>query len=87
MDWIAAYPNPFSSQLFLQFSMDQDAPVRIVMRDVLGRLVLEQQMDAVAGIQNVELRFNQIQSGSYILEVIRMDNGQRINRQFIKSTE
>jgi len=72
----AAYPNPASDYLQLEYSHDQSADVRISLVDALGkRTVISNVSNQSAGEKTLQIDFNKygLTSGVYILN-IRIDN-------------
>ena len=73
---VIAYPNPFSSNITFDFTLDQPAPTRLTFYDVWGRVALRAfHGDRMVGAHSVTLDASELASGAYIavLEV----SGQR----------
>ncbi|NBC17091.1 MAG: T9SS type A sorting domain-containing protein [Bacteroidetes bacterium] len=75
----AAYPNPFQGQTTLRYTLAQGGPVRLVVYDVLGRMVAVL-VDEVqrAGTQQVRWDAAGVASGVY---VARLETGDGVQTQ------
>ena len=76
------YPNPTADDLTLDYEMDIDGPVNIVVFDMLGRRVIQQTLNQEEGHQKVRIPTADLLNGTYILH-ITVEN-QQIVRKFIK---
>ncbi len=63
---VSVFPNPFSDLLTISFSKPTLGTVEVEVADILGRIVLSKSY--LAG-QALEVRFNPISPGIYILKV------------------
>lgn len=63
---VSVFPNPFSEVLTISFSKPTLGPVEVEVADILGRIVLSKSYQAA---QALEVRFNPISPGIYILKV------------------
>jgi hypothetical protein len=63
---VTVFPNPFSDVLTISFSKPTLGTVELEVADILGRIVLSK--SDLAG-QALEVRFNPISPGIYILKV------------------
>jgi hypothetical protein len=63
---VSVFPNPFSDVLTISFSKPTLGTVELEVADILGRIVLSKSY--LAG-QALEVRFNPISPGIYILKV------------------
>ena len=69
------YPNPVTDKACLQYRLSDNSFVGITVTDLLGRVVLQQNLPAqTAGIHLVELDLSQLPSGVYLCR-IRTDKG------------
>ncbi|GAB3586383.1 hypothetical protein [Hymenobacter daeguensis] len=66
----AAFPNPFTSDLAVAFVLARPQAVRMVLRDALGRVVLEQTATMQpAGSRQLSLATAKLPAGSYTLHL------------------
>ena len=64
------YPNPFKDEVTLEFSLDADAEVQIIISDVNGRTVQQLQVDNLSrGIQSHSISTEDWISGIYFYQV------------------
>ncbi|MBT8400002.1 MAG: T9SS type A sorting domain-containing protein [Rhodothermia bacterium] len=69
----SAYPNPFTTEATIEFELSAPAPVRVVLYDVMGRLVKTVVDDyRAAGVQRIALDGTGLAAGVYLATV---DNG------------
>ncbi|MBK0403323.1 IPT/TIG domain-containing protein [Adhaeribacter sp. BT258] len=70
-----AWPNPFSSNLFVKLTTQIEEPVTLVVTDVLGRVRYKQEFNLKPGNHQVELELAEnLPAGLYLLEVIRKES-------------
>lgn len=65
---IAAFPNPFTEQLNVQFLVENNGMVVIDLYNINGVSVLQYKKSYTAGMQNVQL-YADVPAGTYILKV------------------
>ncbi len=69
---IAAYPNPAINNLFVKLSLQKSGTVNIQLIDLSGRVVFNQQNQAVKGVQQITvnaIKQKGIIAGVYLLKV------------------
>lgn len=66
-DSLKIMPNPVSSQLFFSWSSDVDQPSRVVVTDMLGRVVLQKDWRLFEGKNRENINVGELKSGAYIL--------------------
>ena len=67
---LSAYPNPFSTTLTATLTTPEAGPATLVLYDLMGRVVLRQQVAATAGSQLIDLQpIADIATGQYVLRV------------------
>ncbi len=66
-------PNPANDRLDLRFNTSQDAPVQVLLLDLTGRVVFQQQFSTLAGNQNLRLDLSAAPAGVYALQLRAMD--------------
>jgi hypothetical protein len=64
LDW-SMQPNPAAEKVVLQYTSPDAAPNHITLMDMTGRVVLQQNNDAVEGMNTVQLNIGQLQPGVY----------------------
>lgn len=77
------YPNPTSNDLTLDYYLDDDGEVNIMVFDMLGRTVLEQNLQQEEGVQKVQLTTQHLENGTYFLKINAQDA--QIIKKFIKN--
>lgn len=60
---VKVYPNPFSNEIFVSFDAAYEHTITISLRDMLGRTVTEQQVQIVAGTNEIRLDANDNMAG------------------------
>lgn len=79
---LLAYPNPTTGKLNVEFTQSENA-AKLVVTDMLGRTIQQQQVESNGtGIQQVSLDMSNLQSGTYLLQVL--DGKERRYLQFVK---
>ncbi|MGB3524884.1 MAG: T9SS type A sorting domain-containing protein [Flavobacteriales bacterium] len=63
------YPNPTTGLVNLEYSLDQGAKVKVVISDVVGKVVMERTILPASGAQRETLDINNLSNGVYILKV------------------
>lgn len=66
---LRAYPNPVDDQLTLEFSSNEFGGARIQLHDLMGRLMLSQNFQAVQGQNRFDLSLGHLPSGQYFLKM------------------
>jgi hypothetical protein len=74
------FPNPFSQQLFINFSETILEDISVKIFDLNARIIYRQEFSP---LQNIQLRIHDISNGTYFLKV---NTGQRqFNTKLIKN--
>lgn len=63
------YPNPTTGLVNLEYSLDQGAKVKVVISDVVGKVVMERTILPASGARRETLDINNLSNGVYILKV------------------
>jgi uncharacterized surface protein with fasciclin (FAS1) repeats len=63
------YPNPASSNAFVEFDLKKSAQTEVRLLDVQGKLVFSTSNNSTQGAQRIELPINGLSTGLYIVEV------------------
>ena len=67
---VSIYPNPVVNQATVQFDAEGTANVSYQVYDLMGRLVMNQNLGRLAeGMQEIEINMSNLSTGSYILRV------------------
>ncbi|MGI4871025.1 MAG: T9SS type A sorting domain-containing protein [Janthinobacterium lividum] len=67
---VSAYPNPFAAELTAQLTTPEAGPVSLTLLDVMGRVVLRQELLAASGSQTISLaEARSLPAGAYLLLV------------------
>lgn len=82
---LGVYPNPFTQQVTLQFTISEQLPVQATVFDALGRSVMDKNFgDLNEGMYELPLEMGNLPAGSYFV-ILKM--GEKINqRKLIKTT-
>jgi len=78
---LSVYPNPVASTLSLQLQNSKTETVNVLVVDMLGKVLKQQQAQLNAGINNVALNVATLSRGSYIV-LVKGETTQQ--QQFIK---
>jgi hypothetical protein len=63
------YPNPTSGDLTIDFEASEAGPMSVVITDVTGRIVLSQNYEVAAGINNIPVSLSGNTTGVYLMEI------------------
>jgi hypothetical protein len=80
---ISLSPNPTSGNLILAVAADYDAAEQIIVTDLLGRTVMQENVSVIKGMNNFNLDVSSLTSGAYIL-ILRNGNQQMTSMRFIR---
>jgi hypothetical protein len=70
LEQFQAFPNPASDYINITFSLDQaQEEMQVQLRDVLGRLLFETSINGVSGLNALELKVSNFETGNYILSL------------------
>ncbi len=64
---IAAYPNPATDALNVQFNVVEEGSVTANVTDMMGRLVVQQQMETAKGQNSLTLQLGTVAAGTYFV--------------------
>ncbi len=73
MTEFSLYPNPTSSEVYVNFKVESNEEVVIKIQDLTGRMLSETHIAAVQGENNIPISLNEIADGLYLVQVI--ENG------------
>ncbi len=81
---LGVYPNPFNSEIILQFTIDKDVESAAIVYDALGREVARNDFGKLnAGLHELPFNLDRLNPGAYII-VVKMGNKQN-QRKIIKT--
>lgn len=67
---VTVYPNPFSNEIFVSFEAAYEYTITVSMRDMLGQTISQQQVQIVAGSNEIRLDADQnLAGGIYFVEL------------------
>jgi hypothetical protein len=72
-DALNVFPNPASAEVNLTFNLHEDAAFTLMVTDIQGRVVMNQQMQREAGQQLVKIPTSSLESGTYLLHLVSPD--------------
>lgn len=78
------YPNPTNTDLNIQLYVDAAATLHCSVQDVLGRVLLEQQISTQTGMQTFQIPTQNLADGTYLLKIENTTTGAITQHQFIK---
>jgi len=78
------YPNPVSENLNLDLTLLQPELIDISIIDTYGRMVKTVSYHGNTGINNINLKLDELSGGFYFIKISRA-SGQSINRKFLKN--
>lgn len=64
------YPNPASENVMLTFNAKTNMPVRIVLTDLTGKIVYDEQENGNAGLQQYQIGTGNLQAGMYFVTIL-----------------
>ncbi len=71
---LALYPNPARDNLFLRINSNGAGTVHIILFDLLGKKVLEQDVDLTSGQNIKEISLDNVKEGIYIARITTGSN-------------
>ncbi|MDB5195774.1 MAG: peptidase [Flaviaesturariibacter sp.] len=80
----AIYPNPGSSNAYLQVAAPQKTAVKLEVVNTLGQLVYTQAEQLPQGVSRISLRMNKLTSGSYMIRTKAEDGTMLDTQTFVK---
>jgi hypothetical protein len=70
VDFLAAYPNPTSGELTVEYNLREEGNASITVFDLVGKVVMLQEMDYdLPGLRRVNLDVSDLMPGYYFLQV------------------
>jgi len=81
------YPNPFNSRSILQLHSDNEAPAELLVHDILGRLLIRQELRLKEGLNSLALEaagLNLQGSGAYLLTLRSGGHSEHLVLNYLK---
>ncbi len=78
---LAVFPNPTRDELTAVFVLPEAGQVQLLVTDLTGRIMQQQQMNADAGRQEAKVNANALVPGVYFIHL--MTNGERVTKKFV----
>ena len=66
---LVAYPNPTSGKVFVTFTSDRNAKYSLKVVDVIGRVLISENISAVSGYNEKEINLENVAKGLYLVSV------------------
>lgn len=83
---VSTYPNPFNEHLVVAIRSKESGRGWIILRDVLGKEVMSQQIAIEEGENKYDMQVKRsIASGAYFLEVRKGDGSERAVKAILKA--
>jgi hypothetical protein len=76
------FPNPTDNDLTVQFETANTATVQIAVTDILGRMVLHQEIEAVTGLNSIVVNTSTLSAGTYLLSL--SDGNNTLTQRVVK---
>ncbi|MBK9631469.1 MAG: fibronectin type III domain-containing protein [Saprospiraceae bacterium] len=77
------YPNPFSNQLWMEYSSQIDKNIDVSIYDLFGKRINSSKLNVVKGLNSLQIETEDLLPSTYIL---RMDDGDKIKNYKIVKT-
>jgi hypothetical protein len=74
-------PNPFNQNTLIRFSIPQNDFALFEIRDVFGKLIINREINAKQGINQIDLDLNTVPSGIYFYSIVF--KGRRLTRKMV----
>ena len=69
MNSLVAYPNPTTGKATITFNSDRDAKYSLKVVDVIGRVLISENISAVEGYNMKEINLENVAKGLYLVSV------------------
>jgi hypothetical protein len=66
---LVVYPNPASNELYIKLSVPNEKSATIDIKDILGRVIYQQEIDLTQSINNNYINTTNFASGTYIVSI------------------
>ena len=78
---VQLFPNPTQGELTLSFAMDKSTNVQIILTDLSGKVIRQEQMITTAGQQSKELDTSVLAPGIYFMHLVTKE--ERMAKKFV----
>jgi hypothetical protein len=82
---ISIYPNPFASIINLNIKSDDLNAVQIVVKNILGQLVYQQEYTLMSNNDVVQINLHHLSVGPYVIEVNNTNHNLLLTEKIIKN--
>jgi hypothetical protein len=66
---LVVYPNPASNELYVKLTVPNEKSATIDIKDILGRVIYQQEIDLTQSINNNYINTTNFTSGTYIVSI------------------
>lgn len=66
---LQVYPNPTSGLVNLEYNLEQGTAMKVVVTDLLGKVVMEQTLNVATGLQRETINLGTLGNGMYLLKL------------------
>lgn len=81
---VGAYPNPFQTELAVQYYSEQGRDIHVELLDMTGKLVISRDVNADKGVNYTKIDGSALPSGQYLL---LLNDGKNIYRRRVAKTQ
>ena len=78
------YPNPVKDNLNVSVNSSITDKVSLVITDITGRTVIQQNYPLNNGINNIQVKTATLVAGTYLIKITGSDNNEIATERFIK---
>ncbi len=82
---ISIYPNPFASIINLNIKSEDLNAVQIVVKNILGQLVYQQEYTLISNNDVVQINLHHLSVGPYVIEVNNTNHNLLLTEKIIKN--
>jgi len=79
------YPNPVSSILNLAISSTREETIKILITDIVGKVLVQENRFVVKGENSVTINTQKLSSGIYIVKALTANGVETISSKFVKN--
>ena len=83
LEGLNVYPNPASSQVYVEFNLTKNEKTTIRLNDLSGKVLSKSELGGVVGNQKIALNTSDLSAGLYLVEVIT-NNGRTTKKLSIQ---
>ena len=82
---VSIYPNPFTSLISLNVKSDELKDIQIVVKNILGQLVYQQDYALQSNNETIQINLNYLSVGPYVIEVNNSNLNRLLTEKIIKN--